>query len=239
MTTPAIEVHDVLFSYERTFTLSVPQLTIHKGECVCVLGLNGSGKTTLLHVLAQVLPLRKGNSIINGVESSLLSRMEIARRVALVEQETRYIFPYTVLETVLMGRFAHCSGRFFESPHDMERAAWAMETTNVVSLSDRIIFHLSGGERRRVEIARALCQETDIVLFDEPTAFLDIRQQQVFRTLLQRLKDEGKTLVIVTHDTGLVQSLAARCLLMKEGTIVADLAAGSEVSEAQVLEIIG
>lgn len=234
-----LTIDDVTFSHGNDFILQVPHMTVYKGEFVCVMGLNGSGKTTLLHLIAHTLRAKHGAICIDGESSSRMSPRHIAQHIAVVEQEVNYVFPYTVLEIVLMGRFAYQQGRFFETDEDIEKALSAMQKTGIAHYRDRLITSLSGGERRRVEIARALAQETDIILLDEPTAFLDIKQQEIFMTLLQELNQvEGKTIVCVTHRLDIARMYGDRAVILKDGRIAHTLDLSAIDDEAVIAEKI-
>jgi iron complex transport system ATP-binding protein len=220
MNNTILKINDLEFTYNNKFSLSIPSLEVSRGEFLFVMGLNGSGKTTFMHVLAHLLPFHSGDIQINGCSTNNLSPLDIALHVALVEQEVNYVFPYTVLEVILMGRYAHQHGAFFESEDDLSIAREVMEKTDIIHYQDRLITELSGGERRRVEIARALAQETDIILLDEPTAFLDIRQQRAFLSLIKQLNSEGKTILFISHRLDLAQEYADRIIVMENGRLV-------------------
>ncbi len=228
-------------SYERDgFHVEVPSLEIEEGSFTFIMGLNGSGKTTFLNLIARLLKPQNGHISINGRAVDQLSQLEVAEQIALVEQETSYIFPYTVLEVVLMGRFVHYQGSLFERSSDIAIAFNAMKSMQVEHLADKPVKNLSGGERRRVEIARAIAQESNIILFDEPTSFLDIKQQDFFTSLLFKLhKNEKKTIICVTHKTELVKKYAGRVVIFDKGRIVADLPNSKNLTEDKFLSCVG
>jgi iron complex transport system ATP-binding protein len=155
-----------------------------------------------------------------------LSQQDIARLVAVVPQEYVQVFPFTVAETVLMGRFPHRKPRFWsmglgdDTEDDLVCAHQAMIETDVLSLADRLVSDLSGGERQRVIIARALAQEPKILLLDEPTAFLDINHQIEICSLISRLRAERRlTVVLVSHDLNVASQHCDRVLMLKEGKL--------------------
>jgi iron complex transport system ATP-binding protein len=179
-----------------------------------------------LKVLAGLLPAGEGDVRLGGLSFRKRSQTEVARLVAVVPQEYAQVFPFTVAETVLMGRFPHRTARWWsmgigdETANDLACAHQAMVDTDVLSLSDRLVPDLSGGERQRVMIARALAQEPKILLLDEPTAFLDINHQIEICSLVSRLKAErGLTVVLVSHDLNIASQYCDRVLMLKEGCL--------------------
>jgi len=225
----AIRVEEVTFGFGRKgTTVSSPVLKnvsfeIASGEVVGILGPNGSGKSTLLRILMGILVPQKGIVEMFGQPHSSLSQMEISRRVAFVPQETQQAFPFTINEMVLMGRYPHHSrtwGLGWEEPRDRAVVIQSMEDLNVSLLGDRLITDVSGGERQRAVIARALTQEPDVLLLDEPTAFLDLHHQLEIARIVRRLNQErGLTVILVSHDLNLASQYCDRVLLFKCGEI--------------------
>lgn len=214
---------DVHFSYDGEEAVSGVTLDIAAGEYISLIGPNGAGKTTLLRLMSGILKPSRGEVWIMETPAGRLGRVEIARRVAVVPQESGVTFSFTVEEVVLMGRFPHLGPYGFEGPHDFEAAHEAMRVTETIEFRDRHIQDLSGGERRRVIIARALAQEAEILLLDEPTAFLDIKHQVEIMTLIKRLKEEKDlTVVTTTHDLNLAAAFSDRMVLLKEGRLFKD-----------------
>ncbi|TKB59065.1 MAG: ABC transporter ATP-binding protein [Nitrospira sp.] len=229
---PAIEVEGVSFRYpttegrERIWTLDHLSFHVDAGEILGVVGPNGSGKSSLLKVLSGYLPAGEGDVRLGGLSLGTRSQADIARLVAVVPQEYAQVFPFTVAETVLMGRFPHRTARWWsmgigdETASDLACAHHAMVETDVVSLADRLVSDLSGGERQRVMIARALAQAPKILLLDEPTAFLDLQHQIEICSILRRLKEErGLTVVLVSHDLNLASQYCDRILMLKAGAL--------------------
>ena len=225
----AIKVDSVTFGFGgKGIAVSSPVLKevsieIVPGEVVGILGPNGSGKSTLLKILMRILLPQKGIIEMFGQPHSSLSQGEIARRVALVPQETQQAFPFTINEMVLMGRYPHHSrtwGLGWEEPRDRAVVMKAMEDLNVAHLGDRLITDVSGGERQRAVIARALAQEPEVLLLDEPTAFLDLHHQLDIARIVRRLnKERGLTVILVSHDLNLASQFCDRVLLFKCGEI--------------------
>ena len=222
----AIEAKEVSFSYEGKgpdFAVSGASLYVEKGEFVSLIGPNGSGKTTLLRLLSGVIRPSKGRVEIFGRDARRMPRREIARVVAVVPQETTSVFPFTVEEIVLMGRFPHLGPYGFEGQRDIEAAREAMRLTDTLQFAERHIEDLSGGERQRVVIARALAQGSEILLLDEPTVFLDIRHELEIATLVKDLQRERElTVVAASHDLNLAAAVSDRLVLLKEGRVCAE-----------------
>jgi len=227
---PAIEVKGLSFSYYsmegrgRKWTLDHLSFYVDAGEILGIVGPNGSGKSSLLKILSGLLPVGEGDVLLGGLSLQKRSQADIARLVAVVPQEYVQVFPFTVVETVLMGRFPHRTARWWsmgigdETANDLACAHHAMVDTDIVSLADRLVSDLSGGERQRVMIARALAQEPKILLLDEPTAFLDINHQIEVCSLITRLRAERRlTVVLVTHDLNVASQYCDRVLMLKEG----------------------
>ena len=227
---PAIEVLGLSFQYRtsegrgRIWTLDHLSFHVDTGEILGIVGPNGSGKTSLLKVLSGLLPAGEGDVRLSGLSLRKRSQTEIARVVAVVPQEYAQVFPFTVAETVLMGRFPHRTTRWWslgigdETANDLACAHQSMVDTDVLSLADRLVSDLSGGERQRVMIARALAQEPKILLLDEPTAFLDINHQIEICSLIARLRAERRlTVVLVSHDLNVASQYCDRVLMLKDG----------------------
>ena len=193
------------------------------GEIVAVLGENGSGKSSLLKVLARVLPPAGGEIRFDGRPIESIPRRETARAVAYVPQSVDLVFPIRSLDLVLQGRAPHGRGFVAESAEDRRLALEAMRACDVETLADRDAAALSGGERRRVFLARALAQEAEVWLLDEPTAGLDPRHRLEYLETLWRVHGERRTTVLlVTHEIGLAAALASRVLLLRAGRTVAE-----------------
>jgi cobalamin transport system ATP-binding protein len=214
------------------------------GEVLGIIGPNGSGKTSLLKLLARLSRPQAGCLTLFDTDMTGLSQEAIARWVALVPQESPVLFPFTVAEIVLMGRFAHRHGRWsfgsfgWEGPDDVKVAQEAMQELDVMHLADRSIYEVSVGERQRAIIARALAQQPRVLLLDEPTAFLDLNHQLDICRILRRLNQErGLTVVLVSHDLNLASQYCDRLLMLSEGRI-ARLGSPDEVIRADHLEAV-
>jgi cobalamin transport system ATP-binding protein len=224
---------DVSFGYERGqlvlhhITAAVPRASV-----VGILGPNGSGKTTLLRLLAGLLAPSGGRVFLDGDDIATLGRGVVARKMAVVPQETQLAFEYSVIEVALMGRYPHL-GRFqIEGPEDLEIARRALAATGTAHLHGRPFSTLSGGEKQRVVIAGALAQlsrgaadrgdATETLLLDEPTASLDLAYQLEVRTILQNLnRTSGLTVVVSTHDLNFAAACCSDLVLLDRGRILA------------------
>jgi iron complex transport system ATP-binding protein len=236
----AIEASGLMFRYRKDWVISGIDLAVGQNESIAVIGPNGSGKSTLLKLLAGIVTPGRGRVSIEGVPIHTLGRRALSRRMALVSQEGSGQFPFTVMDVVLMGRAPYLSGFQMERAGDLERARRAMETTDISNLADRPIGMLSGGERQRAFIARALCQDTPILLLDEPTAFLDIAHQVSLLSLIRRLHtSHHKTIVSVTHDINLAASFFDRIVILSGGRVFADGRPERVVTERIIEQVYG
>jgi iron complex transport system ATP-binding protein len=215
-----IEVNSVSFRYHEDWVLQDISFRVEKGEFVGVIGPNGSGKTTLLKILYRLLSPQKGEILFELMPMKKMDRTDLAKRIAVVAQETHLLFPFSVLETVLMGRSPHLGHLMFESEKDVEITKKAMEWTKMLPFSERSMDELSGGERKRVFIARALAQEPEVILLDEPTANLDIHHQMDFLDLILTLnRERGLTIVMASHDMNIASEFCDRLILLQGGGI--------------------
>lgn len=202
--------------------LSGIDLALKEGEVLGVLGPNGSGKSTLLGLMDGLLAPSQGALRIQGDPIAGMSRRELARRVAVVAQETQFQVDLTALEVVLQGRFPHLDRWGFESERDLAIARDALVMTKASDFAGRSIHKLSGGERQRVLIARALAQEPRLLLLDEPTSFLDLRYKLDTFALIRRLADErGLGVVLVSHDLDMIARHCDRVMILRRGECLA------------------
>ncbi len=232
----AIQAQDVSFQYRAGLGLEGVSFAVRPGELVGVVGPNTAGKSTLLRLLSKVLIPQHGLIRIAGRDLAVMSRLAVARQVAVVPQEFQVAFPFSVGEVVLMGRYPHTGGAAW-GPRD-RRVAWeAMDIMGIAGLADRPFDELSGGERQLVSIARALAQEPAILLLDEPTAHLDLRHQRVvLETVLTGSSGGQRTTVLVSHDLNLAAERCDRLLLLAEGRVRA-FGTPREVMTSDTLEL--
>lgn len=220
---PLLALGGVSFAYEDRPIFDRISLELSRGESIGILGENGSGKTTLLRLMAGILRPGIGRVALLGRAIETYRRREIARLISVVGQGSDPAFDFTVGETVMMGRHPHIPLFGEEGKGDRERVLMAMERMGIMEIRDQLVTRLSAGEWQRVIIARALAQETPILLLDEPTSSLDIRHQIELVRLLNELRRERQlAMVTVSHDIDLIVHLATRVILIAERTILAD-----------------
>ena len=213
---------DISFSYGRARVLQDVSIAVARGSIVGLLGPNGSGKTTLLRIVAGILPPLSGTVLISGQPIEQLTRRELARRIAVVPQETHSTFDFSVIDMVLMGRYPHLGPFELEGAADQEIAREALTATGTAGLEARAFATLSGGEKQRVVIASALAQASEMLLLDEPTAALDLGYQFEIAALLRGLNAErGTTMIVSTHDLNLAAAICEHIVLLKDGRVLA------------------
>jgi iron complex transport system ATP-binding protein len=196
-------------------------IDVGPGTFVGVLGPNGSGKTTLLKLLGRLIAPDAGTVTLDGKPIGAWPRRAVARRIAMVPQETHPAFDYTVLELVLMGRYPHLGSLAIEGPADLGIARDALRATGMSAFESRPFSTLSGGEKQRVVIASALAQQADVLLLDEPTASLDPGHQLEIAGLLSELnRSRGLGLVLSTHDLNLAASVCHDLVMLSEGSVI-------------------
>jgi iron complex transport system ATP-binding protein len=221
-----LTARDVSFAYasprDASRVVDGVSVGVERGTIAGLLGPNGSGKTTLLRLLAGILPPLAGTIAIDGRPLTQYTRRELARRLAVVPQETHTTFDFSVIDMVLMGRYAHLGPFQLEGQGDQEIARQALAATGTSALESRTFASLSGGEKQRVVIAAALAQASDLLLLDEPTASLDLAYQFEIASLLRRLNAErGTTMIVSTHDLNLAASVCDWIILLKRGRVLA------------------
>ena len=220
---------DVAFTYHRGVpVLRGVSMEVPARGFVGILGPNGSGKTTLLRILAGVLRPSSGRVLIDGGDIASAPRKALARRMAVVPQETQLAFDYSVLEVVLMGRYPHLGPFEIEGPADFSAAREALAATGTLALEERAFETLSGGEKQRVIIAAALAQisgaaaDRGVLLLDEPTVALDLAYQLELGDLLRDLQQRlPMAIAVSTHDLNFAAGLCRTLVLLKNGTILA------------------
>jgi iron complex transport system ATP-binding protein len=238
-----LSVRGLRCGYGGCEVLSGADLSAGPGEFVGLLGPNGSGKTTLLRAVTRVARASAGSIAVGGDPIERLSARDLARRVAVIPQETDAAFPFTVAEVVEMGRYAHAGPFDRRTARDGAAVRRAMEQAGVEAFRDRDFGALSSGERQRVLFARALAQEAPILLVDEPTAHLDIRHQvgmlELLRALTAGVGGSPRAVVAVLHDLNLAARYCTRVALLAGGRIVADGPPAEVLTPDAVREVFG
>jgi iron complex transport system ATP-binding protein len=230
-----INLSHVSFAYNGHPALSDISLTVQEGEFLGVMGPNSSGKSTLLKLMGRDLRPAQGELALRGTPLGAWPLQDLARAVTVVSSEEYFSFPFTVEQLVLMGRLPYLPRGRRETAQDHAVAGAAMKATDVASLHDRSIHTLSSGERQRVLLARALAQEPQVLLLDEPTVHLDIGHAWKFFELLKRLHEEKHlTVVCALHDLTLAATFCGR-LLMLHGGRIHSLGAPREVLKEETL----
>jgi iron complex transport system ATP-binding protein len=232
----AIEIKNLSHAFGGRPVLRNVSFSVNARDFFIIIGPNGSGKTTLLKSIAGILSPRKGELQIAGRRLSSYSRKAFAQTIAFVPQRLPVDFPFTVAEVVLMGRAPYQHALGIEKQKDFEIAEQAMSFTEVAHLASRHLDQLSGGEQQRVFIARAICQQPQILLLDEPTASLDLAHQVRIMDLMEKLKtDKNVTVVMVSHDINLAAMYADHLLLLRSGEIFG-IGAPKEILNFKTLE---
>lgn len=218
----SIETKNLNINYGTLEIVKDLNLTIPKGKITTIIGANGCGKSTILKSIARILQPKSGTIMINGVEmSGRRNSKEIARMMAVLPQSPKAPSGLTVEELIAYGRFPHQKGLGSLKQEDREIVKWALEVTGLLEFKDRAIEALSGGQRQRAWIAMALAQETDVLLLDEPTTYLDLAHQLDILKLLEDLnKKQGRTIVMVIHELNNAARFADYMIGIKKGQIV-------------------
>ncbi|MGV8984374.1 heme ABC transporter ATP-binding protein [Clostridium sp.] len=234
-----IEINNVCFSFEKEVLKNI-NINIEKGKFYTILGPNGSGKTTLLRILSKSLHMEKGEISINGVDLSQIKANTLAKEMSVVPQSTEIEFDFSVQDIVLMGRTPHIPRFCSESEKDVEIAMTAMKCTNTWDLRNKSINTLSGGERQRVVVARAIAQETEIILLDEPISHLDIHHQiEIMNQLKQLNQNKNITIIAVLHDLNIAAAYGDHMILMHDRGVYKDGTPEEVLTEDIIKKVYG
>ena len=225
--------------YGDRFVLRDINVVIEDGALVGVVGPNGSGKTTLIRAITKAIRLVEGEVLLKGTPLAMLSFRELAQRVAVVGRLYDLDVRMRVEDLVLLGRIPHRTGlRLMERRSDLDIAHEAMDLTGTLRLGGRFVDSLSSGERQLAFIARALAQEPELLLLDEPTSHLDIGHQARVLDLIRRLnREKGLTVLVVLHDLNLASQYCDRLLLLNDGTLWKDGAPEEVLTYATIEEV--
>lgn len=240
-----LSVKDLTFRYGSRKALDNVSFMMRPGEILCVMGPNGSGKSTLIDCVMGIRKPDSGTVLLDGKDVSICKRQEIARHAAYVPQNHSVTFPYTVREAVMMGRTAYLPAFGAPGKADERLAETAMERVGIEALAERPYGSISGGELRLVLLARALCQQTPLVLMDEPTAHLDYRNELKFLELVSSLgKEDGIAVLIATHapdQSFFLESCGCdvSALFLQKGVVAAKGRPGEIITECRLEEVYG
>ncbi|AVR00890.1 putative siderophore transport system ATP-binding protein YusV [Oceanobacillus picturae] len=216
-----IQVEDVQVGYGDALIIDSLNLTIPKGKITTVIGPNGCGKSTLIKTIARILKANSGAIYLDGKAISRTSTKDIARKMAILPQSAEAPAGLTVRELITYGRFPHQSKFGKQKQEDLDAIDWALEATGLTELESRPVEALSGGQRQRVWIAMALAQDTEVVILDEPTTYLDMAHQLDILQLLDKLnKEQNKTIVMVLHDLNHASRFSHNLIAMRDGKVL-------------------
>lgn len=216
-----LEVKNLYSGYGEKDILKNISLRVNDGENLCIVGPNGCGKSTLLKSIADIIDHR-GQILIDGEEIATMDRKKLARKVGLMSQITQIYFPYTIYDTVSLGRYAYSKGLLNKlTKEDDEIILDSIEKVGLIDSKDKLITELSGGQMQRVFLAKVFAQNPDIILLDEPTNHLDLKNQiDLLENLKDWVKTNNKIVVGVLHDLNLVQYFADNVLMLSDGEVV-------------------
>ncbi len=233
-----LQVEHVSFGYTQTDILADVSLTVEPGKMLALLGPNGTGKTTLLKCISRILEPRNGRTLIDGEDISKMSAKKRARYVGYVPQSAAMIFPSTVADTVLTGRMPYVD--FQLTQQDKEIAFSVIERMGLEEMAFQSINRLSGGERQRVFIARALAQEPRVLLLDEPTSSLDLKNQLLTLQIIRQLVQERELAAVISiHDLNLAAMFCNSVLMLKDASVFSYGEPKKVISVEHIREVYG
>lgn len=224
--------------YDSAFQVRDIDLLVEPGTVTTLIGPNGSGKSTLLRALSRILKPKQGVVLLDGKDINRMPSREVAQKLALLPQSAE-VPDSTVEEIVWRGRYPHLGWLARQDRHDFDAVRWAMAATNVLHLRRRPLKELSGGELRRVWTALALAQEPQVLLLDEPTAFLDIAHQLEVLELVRQLNEGGMTIVMAMQDLAQTCRHSHRVVVLKDGRIVGQGRPDEVLVPAVIREVFG
>lgn len=230
-----IKIENLSFSYQQKHVLKNISVSFEGAGITSIIGPNGAGKSTLLSLVGGLLKPDKGNILLGEKNILALSKIEIAKEISFVTQFSDIVFPFSVMEVVLMARHPYGGIFSLEDDDDIKIAKKSLLMTNAYEFGDRLYNELSGGERQRVLLARALAQTTPAILLDEPTSSLDLKHQKfIFELLFNLSKEQSKNIIIVSHDINLASLYSDKIILLKNGEII-KIGAPGEILDSGLL----
>lgn len=215
-----IKTEAITFSYGNRAVLKKISFQVQSGQILGIVGPNGSGKTTLIRAMSGVIPLQSGRIMVGGKDLAEMPPAQRARQIAVVPQAVNLPAAFTTWETVLLGRTPYLNWLGQISDLDRQIARSAMKKTKTLEFSDRLVGELSGGEQQRVLLARALAQQAQVLLMDEPTSHLDLHHQIHLLDQVRTLaKKDGYTVIMILHELNLVARYADQVALLVDGVL--------------------
>ncbi|WP_037373199.1 ABC transporter ATP-binding protein [Anaerovorax odorimutans] len=234
-----IEVNNIKFSYGKREILKDLSFRMEEGEFVCILGANGCGKTTLLKTMLGLLKPQSGNVLLYGEDIHKMDEKALAQKVAYIPQNHVPPFPFSVMDVVLMGRTPHMNKYYCPVAKDKDIAMDALNRLGILSYASRKYTELSGGQRQMVIIARAIAQQTKILIMDEPTASLDFGNQYLMLEQMHRLSKHKMSILMVTHNPDHALYCANRIIAMQDGRVICEGDTSEVISEPVLRDIYG
>lgn len=213
-------IENLDFKYKTKSILEKVSLKAERGNVVSILGPNGSGKTTFIKCINKILNPQNGTIKLDGKSITNMKQEEIAKNIAYVPQMTNDFFTGSVMDLIIMGRKPYIKWNITEE--DIDIVMSILEKMNIVELSEKNYSELSGGQKQKVLIAKALAQDTDVYLLDEPTSFLDIKNQIEVMKMARGLASQGKIVIIVVHDLNMAMKYSDKIILLEKGKVISE-----------------
>ncbi len=232
----SIKLEKVTAGYGNFFKMEDIDFQLEEGSFTGIIGPNGSGKSTLLKIMAGIIRPESGQVKIKGEDIQVMKPGKRSRLISFLPPNSPADFPFTVLETVLMGRNPYLQKFSGPSKEDREKAFSAIEKTGIKNLAGRPVVSLSSGERQRVMLARAICQEAEVMLLDEPASHLDVHHRNDIFRLLREINRAGVTIAAVLHEINLVPAYCSRAAVVKGGKLYLKGGKSDEVINKRFLE---
>ncbi len=231
-----INVSDVTYSYGERFSLTDVSAEIKSGSVTVFLGPNGSGKSTLLNLISGILKPQTGKIVLEKEDIHTMKPKSRAKKIAVVRQFVSAPFGYSVFDIVAMGRYAYKKRLESMNKEDVETVKHFLSEMGISHLAQEAVNRISGGELQRVSLARALCQQSDVLLLDEPVNHLDIRHRYDILNTIKNRAEQGNTAVCVLHDINLAMQYSDKLVLLKDGR-VKKICTSSEITKDELADL--
>ncbi len=213
-------VENLIGGYGKKDVLHGISFKLNEGEVLCVLGPNGCGKSTLLKLLLRLLPKKQGSILLNNQDTGIINRKTFSRIFSYIPQSDNMLFPYTILEMVTMGRSNQINAWSTPSKKDIDIAYEKLDKLKIAHMANKLYTRISKGEKQLVLIARALCQDTKILIMDEPSSSLDFANEMLIMEAISTIKNEGKSVIMTTHSPSEPFLITTKVLLISQGYMV-------------------